>query len=91
MIMRTVRNQPRTTLLDLVNDLKIAETIVTKKTISNTPWRTEILQYPQGPLLKKAHVQACLKFANEHLNDSEENWGKDLWSDETKIELLGIN
>ncbi len=23
------------------------------------------------PLLKKAHVQARLKFANEHLNDSE--------------------
>ncbi|KAL0157174.1 hypothetical protein M9458_048420, partial [Cirrhinus mrigala] len=26
------------------------------------------------PLFKKAHVQARLKFANEHLNDSEENW-----------------
>ncbi len=33
----------------------------------------------------------CLKFVNEHLNDSEENWGKVLWSDETKIELAGIN
>ncbi len=43
------------------------------------------------PLLKKAHVQARLKFANEHLNDSEENWVKVLWSDETKIELFGIN
>uniref|UniRef100_A0AAY5L0R4 Tc1-like transposase DDE domain-containing protein n=1 Tax=Esox lucius TaxID=8010 RepID=A0AAY5L0R4_ESOLU len=42
-------------------------------------------------MLKKAHVQACLKFANEHLNDSEENWVKVLWSDETKIELFGIN
>ncbi len=39
------------------------------------------------PLLKKAHVQACLKFAN----DSEENWVKVLWSDETKIQLFGIN
>ncbi len=44
MIMRTVRNQPR----------------------------TEILQCLQGPLLKNAHVQARLKFASEHLNDSEE-------------------
>ncbi len=39
------------------------------------------------PLLKKTHVQARLKFAN----DSEENWVKVLWSDETKIQLFGIN
>ncbi|KAK3548249.1 hypothetical protein QTP70_005808 [Hemibagrus guttatus] len=36
MIMRTVRNQPRTTREDLVNDLKAAGTTVTKKTIGNT-------------------------------------------------------
>ncbi len=36
---------------------------------------------------RKAHVQARLKFAN----DSEENWVRVLWSDETKIKLFGIN
>ncbi len=93
MIMRTVRNQPRSTMEDLVNDLKAAGTIITKKTIGNT-LRHEGLESCSAhkvPLLKKAHVQACLKFANEHLNDSKENWVKVLWSDETKIKLFGIN
>ncbi len=89
MIMRTVRNQPRTTWEDLVNDLKAAGTIVTKKTIGNTLRRERLKSCStrKVPRLKKAHVQARLKFAN----DSEENWVKVLWSDETKIQLFGIN
>ncbi len=76
MIMRTVRNQPRTTREDLVNDLKAAGTIVTKKTIGNTLRREGLKSCSahKVPLLKKAHVQARLKFASEHLNYSEENW-----------------
>ncbi len=64
-------------------------TIVTKKTIGNTLRREGLKSCSSRkvPLIKKAHVQARLKFAN----DSEENWVKVLWSDETKIELFGIN
>ena len=36
------------------------------------------------PLLKKAYVQACLKFAKEHLDYLEKAWDKVMWSDETK-------
>src|SRR4029434_6981541 len=43
------------------------------------------------PLLKKAHAQGRLKFANAHLNDSKEDWQKGMLSDETKFELFGIN
>ncbi|KAL0176957.1 hypothetical protein M9458_029287, partial [Cirrhinus mrigala] len=94
MIIRTVRNQPRTTREDLVNDLGTAGTIVTKKTIGNTLRREGLKSCSalKVPLLKRAHVQARLKFANQHLNDSEENWAKVLWSNETKkIEHFGIN
>ncbi len=72
---------------DLVNDLKAAGTIVTRKQLVTL--RCEGLKpcSPRKvPLLKKADVQTRLKFAN----DSEENWVKVLWSDETKIELFDI-
>ncbi len=85
MIMRTVRNQPRTTREDLVNDLKAAGTIVTKKTIGNTLHHEGLKSCSARkiPQLKKVHVKLA--------NDSEENWVKVLWSDETKIQLCGIN
>ncbi len=62
------------------------QTIVTKKTIGNTLRREGLKSCSarKVPLLKKAHVQARLKFAN----DSEENWVKVLWSDETKSSSL---
>uniref|UniRef100_A0A9J7Z9G4 Transposase Tc1-like domain-containing protein n=1 Tax=Cyprinus carpio carpio TaxID=630221 RepID=A0A9J7Z9G4_CYPCA len=80
MIMRKVRDQPRTTWEELVNDLKEVGTTVTKQTIGNT--------------LRRNGLKSCsarLRFAKEHLNDSEKAWEKVLWSDETKIELFGIN
>ena len=33
----------------------------------------------------------CLKFAREHLDDPEEDWGNIIWSDENKIEPFGKN
>uniref|UniRef100_A0A6Q2YG97 Transposase Tc1-like domain-containing protein n=1 Tax=Esox lucius TaxID=8010 RepID=A0A6Q2YG97_ESOLU len=93
MIMRKVRDQPRTTRQDLVNDLKRAGTTVSKKTISNTLHHDGLKSCSSRkvPLLKPAHVQARLKYANDHLDDPEEEWEKVIWSDETKIELFGLN
>ncbi len=89
MIMKTVRNQPRTTREHLVNDHKATGTMVTMKTIGKTLHREGLksCHARNVPLLKKAHVQAHLKLAN----DSEETWVKVLWSDETKIQLFCIN
>ncbi len=93
MILRKVRDQPGTTREDLVNDLKRAGTTVSTVTISNTLHRHGLKSCSarKVPLLKPAHVQARLKFAKDHLDDPEEAWEKVMWSDETKIELFGIN
>ncbi|MBH0219790.1 hypothetical protein GH793_16560, partial [Listeria monocytogenes] len=84
---------PRTTREELVNDLKRAGTTVSKVTVGNTLRRHGLksCMARKVPLLKTAHVQAHLKFANDYLDDSEESWEKVMWSDETKIEHLGHN
>ncbi len=73
MILRKVRDQPRTTREDLVNYLKRAGTTVSMVTISNTLHRHGLKSCStlKVPLLKPAHVQACLKFAKDHLDDPE--------------------
>ncbi|KAL0201667.1 hypothetical protein M9458_004854 [Cirrhinus mrigala] len=92
-ILRKVRNQPRTTREDLINDLKRAGTTVSMANISNTLHHCGLKSCSarKVPLLKPAHAQARLKFAKDHLDDPEEAWEKVMWSDETKIELSGIN
>ncbi|KAI4880359.1 hypothetical protein NFI96_001234 [Prochilodus magdalenae] len=92
-ILRKVRNQPRTTREELVNDLKRAGTTVSKVTVGNTLRRHSLksCMARKLPLLKSSGVQARLRFAHDHLDDPEESWEKVLWSDETKIELFGLN
>ena len=93
MILRNVRDQPRTTREERVNDLKAVGTTVTKKTIGSTLPHNGLKSCiaRKVPLLKRAHVQARLKFAREHLNDSEKALEKVLWSDETKFQLFATN
>ena len=89
----TWSKQPKTTGQELVDDLKVAGATVTKMTINNTLRCSglKLCNSRKVPLLKKAYVQARLKFAIKYLDNSVESWEKVLLSNETKIELLGIN
>ncbi|CAI9568620.1 unnamed protein product, partial [Staurois parvus] len=57
MIMRKVRDQPRTSREELVNDLRSVGTTVTKQTIGNTICRHGLKSSSvrKVPSLKKAH------------------------------------
>uniref|UniRef100_A0AAZ3PA93 Transposase Tc1-like domain-containing protein n=1 Tax=Oncorhynchus tshawytscha TaxID=74940 RepID=A0AAZ3PA93_ONCTS len=59
-------------------------TTVSKQTISNTLRRHGLKSCSarKVPLLKPAHVQGSLKFANDHLDDPEDECEKVMWSDE---------
>src|SRR4029434_6483055 len=84
-IIRKVRDNPRTTRGELVNDLKAAGTTVTKKTIGNTLHRNGLKSCSAR---KEAHVQCRRKFANEHLNDSKEDW-ENRWRTSTRLAVFG--
>uniref|UniRef100_A0AAZ3QT02 Transposase Tc1-like domain-containing protein n=1 Tax=Oncorhynchus tshawytscha TaxID=74940 RepID=A0AAZ3QT02_ONCTS len=43
------------------------------------------------PLFSKRYMTACLESVKRHLKDSQTMRNKILWSDETKIELFGLN
>lgn len=68
----------KTTLEEFVNDLKVAGTTVTRNTIGNA--------------LQHNGLKSCRnrKVSSEQLSDLDKAWEKVLWSDETKIDLLGI-
>ena len=87
-----MKELPRTIRQEL-DDLKAAGTTVSKMTISKKLRCSELKSRDAGqvPQLKRAQRQTYLKFANKHPENSEEGWEKVLESDETKIELFGIN
>ncbi|KAF2368255.1 Transposase Tc1-like [Trinorchestia longiramus] len=92
-LLLTVVQRPQTTREELKDDLKASGIEASKHTISRA-LRCEGLRsrIPHKiSLLKKRHVKARLKYANDHLNRPSAFWNSVLWSDETKIELFGRN
>ena len=92
-IARFVENHPRATRKELVQDLQTANIEVTLQTVSNALCQQGLrsCRARKVPLLKKTHVEAHLKFANDHLYKPTSFRNNFLWSDETKMELFGLN
>lgn len=61
MIMRKLRDQPRTSQEELVNDFKAVGTTVIKQTIGKAQCHDGLKSCSASkvPMLKKAHIQAC--------------------------------
>ncbi len=73
MILRKVRDQPRTTREDLVNDLKRAGTTVSTVTISNTLHRHGLKSCrSQGPPTQASTCSGPSEVCQRHLDDPEE-------------------
>lgn len=81
LILTTMRDQPKTTVKDLHTILQRAGTKVAKGTIRNALYRHGLKPY------NKHKFQSCQKFSNDNLNDPE----KVVWSNETKLELFGLD
>ena len=43
------------------------------------------------PLLSAKHCKACLNYAHAHKDWTVEDWKRVVWSDETKINCLGLD
>lgn len=92
-LVRSVVQRPQTTREELKDELKTSGIDVCNHTISRALRREGLRSRTprKTPLLCKRHVQARLKYANDHLNKPAAFWDSVLWSDETKIELFGRN
>lgn len=76
-----MRDQPSTIWKDLVIELGPHS--------QRFPWET--VTCTRCPFLKLTHILTNWKFVNDHLEDLKEAWEKVMMSDETQIELVGIN
>ena len=75
---------------ELIDDLKATGTTVTKMNISNALLTSGLKSSSacKVSILKKAHVQAYQRFANKHLEDSEEGWEKVLCQIKLQLSFL---
>lgn len=90
-LIREATQRPKVALKELQSPTANTGVSVHRTTISCTPHRAGLYGRVarKKPLLSVKHKKAHFEFAKKHVNDPLNVWRKVIWSDETKIELIG--
>ncbi|KAK3562843.1 hypothetical protein QTP86_010750 [Hemibagrus guttatus] len=90
-LIQEVTKDPTTTFKELQASLASVKASVHDSTIRKRLGKNGLHgRVPRRkPLLSKKNIKARLSFARKHLDDPQDFWENTLWTDETKIELLG--
>ncbi len=91
--MREVKKNPKITVAELQRCIQEMGESCRKSTITASLHQSGLYGRVarRKPLLSARHMKARMEFAKKHLKDSKMVTNKILWSDETKIELFGLN
>uniref|UniRef100_A0A3P8TY65 Transposase Tc1-like domain-containing protein n=1 Tax=Amphiprion percula TaxID=161767 RepID=A0A3P8TY65_AMPPE len=92
-LVREVKKNPKITVAELQRCSREMGESSTKSTITAALHQSGLYGRVarRKPLLSARHMKARIQFANKHMKDSQTMRNKILWSDETKIELFGVN
>ena len=91
--MREVKKNPKITVGELQRCSREMGESSTKSTITAALHQSGLYGRVarRKPFLSARHMKARIEFAKKHMEDSQTMRNKILWSDETKIELFGVN
>ena len=90
--MREVKKNPKITVAELQRCSREMGESSTKSTITAALHQSGLYgRVARRKPLSARHMKACIEFAKKHMKDSQTMRNKILWSDETKIELFGVN
>jgi len=92
-LVRDVSKDPKLTSKDLQASLAAADVDVHASTIRKklNSFGINGRSARRKPLLSKKNIAARLKFAMDHLDETDDFWNNVLWTDESKVELFGRN
>ncbi len=92
-LVREVKKNPKITVAELQRCIREMGESCRKSTITAALHQSGLYGRvaQRKPLLSARHMKARMEFAKKHLKDSKMVTNKILWSDETKIELFGLN